>query len=54
MESMTLIAAIRKHLFSKDEKLGDISAQYKQLTDKDKADLKAEFAKIGIEIVEKA
>ncbi len=54
MEQMTMIAAIRKHIgMLPGETLAEFSGQYKKLTDKDKADLKTEFAEIGVEIIEK-
>jgi hypothetical protein len=49
MEKRSLIALCREHLTLPDETMLEFAAQYKKLTDQDKADLIAEFAKLGFE-----
>jgi hypothetical protein len=53
MEKMTLIAAVRKYMMLPGEGMQQIQAQWKSLTEKDKADFRAWFPAIGIEIEDK-
>jgi hypothetical protein len=51
---MSMIAALLKHCGAPGEKLSSFSAEYKKLTDEDKAWFRAEFSKVGVEIITKA
>lgn len=51
MEKLTFVAACRKHFgFREGTGLKEFSTELKALTEKDREDLKAEFAKIDYEI----
>lgn len=55
MEQKTFLRACKDHFgYRPGEDLKAFGAELKQLTPKDREDLKAEFAKIGIEIIEGA
>lgn len=49
MLKMTMLKAIREHLLLPGEAMS--VTEYKKLTDQDKEELKAEFLKVGVEIV---
>lgn len=53
MEKMTLVIACKKNLSLPTETLVEFKKGFNLLTEKDREDLVKEFAKIGIEIVEK-
>lgn len=50
-KQMTFATAVKEHLMLPGEGAGQIIQEMKKLTDQDKEDLKAEFLKIGVEIV---
>ena len=47
---MKLVAALSKAFRKEGQSLSEFTAEYKQLTDKDKADFKAWFEAEGVEI----